>query len=355
MKTAVKEIFAYYLPQFHSIKENDEWWGKDFTEWVKLKSAKEIFKGHKIPQPIQPLGYYHLTNAKIIEQQYQIAKEHGVTSFCFWQYWFGDHDTLLEKPAELLLNSDSDVKFCFAWANHTWWNKTENKLLKEQRYDFSLEKYFQYLLPFFKDTRYTKIDNKPVFFIYDLKNALNGKELIAYFNQRAVEEGFLGIYFIGENLLSSDPEIKLVNQYLNSCDFMKHRTFIRKCMDLIVVKLQKYKIFIPRIYQYGRCARKMNMDISVNSKQIPVIFPGWDSTIRHGKKGLLLKNNTPELFEVHVKNTAKLVSKMDSKLIMVKSWNEWAEGNYLEPCNIHGDAYLKIIAKYFYIDKSKIN
>ncbi|WP_072569029.1 glycosyltransferase WbsX family protein [Enterobacter sp. SA187] len=347
MKTEVEEIFTYYLPQFHAIPENDQWWGKGFTEWVKLKSAKKIYKDHVIPQPIEPLGYYDLNDVSVIEKQYKIAKENGITSFCFWHYWFNDHDMLLEKPAELLLKSDIDVKFCFAWANHTWWNKTENKLLKEQHYDFSLESYFNYLLPFFKDKRYTKIDNKPVFFIYDLKNALNGKELIEYFTARAQAEGFDGIYFIGENMLPGDPETKLVNQYLNSCDFMKHRTFIRKCFDLLIVKLQRYNIFIPRIYKYERCARKMNMDIDPNSLQIPVIFPGWDSSIRHGKKGVILKNNSPELFEEHVKNTANIVSRMKRKMLMVKSWNEWAEGNYIEPCNVNGDSYLKIISKYF--------
>lgn len=347
MKTEVEEIFTYYLPQFHAIPENDQWWGKGFTEWVKLKSAKKIFKDHVIPQPIEPLGYYDLNDVSVIEKQYKIAKDNGITSFCFWHYWFNDHDMLLEKPAELLLKSNIDVKFCFAWANHTWWNKTENKLLKKQHYDFSLESYFNYLLPFFKDKRYTKIDNKPVFFIYDLKNALNGKELIEYFTARAQAEGFDGIYFIGENMLPGDPETKLVDQYLNSCDFMKHRTFIRKCFDLLIVKLQRFNIFIPRIYQYERCARKMNMDIDPGSLQIPVIFPGWDSSIRHGKKGVILKNNSPVLFEEHVKNTANLVSKMKRKMLMIKSWNEWAEGNYIEPCNVNGDSYLKIISKYF--------
>ena len=349
MKVNAEEIFAYYLPQYHRVKENDEWWGVGFTEWVNLRNAKKLFPGHQIPLPIEPLGFYDLTDIKNIEKQYNLAQEHGVSTFCFWHYWFDNKDMLLEKPAELLLASDVNVKFCFAWANHTWWNKTENKLLKQQKYDFSLKSYFDYLLPFFKDSRYTKINNKPVFFIYDLKNAGNGIELIEYFQQRAVSEGFKGIYFIGENLLPKDPQTKMVDQYLNSCDFMKHRPLWRKIADKFVMKLQQFNIYLPRIYDYNKTIEKLNSDIDPESKQIPIIFPGWDSSFRHGKKGVILKDTNATAFEEHVKKVANLIEKRNhnNKIIVVKSWNEWAEGNYIEPCSIHGDTYLKIISKYF--------
>ncbi|PHM22109.1 glycosyltransferase WbsX family protein [Xenorhabdus ehlersii] len=355
MKVDVEEIFAYYLPQFHTIKENNEWWGKGFTEWVKLRNAQKMFPGHQIPHPVEPLGYYDLTDVKNIEKQYYLAKENGISTFCFWHYWFDTNDMLLEKPAELLLKSDIDVRFCFAWANHTWWNKTENKLLKQQKYDFSLDTYFDYLLPFFKDARYTKINNKPVLFIYDLKNAKNGKELIEYFQKRSISEGFDGIYFIGENLLPHDPQTKMVDQYLNSCDFMKHRPIWRKIVDKFLMKLQKVDIIIPRVYDYDRSIKKMNTDILPESKQIPIIFPGWDSSFRHGKKGVILKNTNSVAFEKHVSKIANLIEKRKNapKIIVVKSWNEWAEGNYIEPCSIHGDAYLKIIKKHFNVTSFK--
>ncbi|HCP1496464.1 TPA: glycoside hydrolase family 99-like domain-containing protein, partial [Escherichia coli] len=342
-------MFAYYLPQYHTIKENDEWWGEGFTEWVNLRNAKKLFPDHKIPYPIEPLGYYDLTDVKTIEKQYALAKKHEVSTFCFWHYWFDDEDLLLEKPAELILKSDIDVKFCFAWANHSWWNKSKNILLKEQKYNFSLSKYFDYLLPFFKDPRYTKIDNKPVFIIYDLKNACNGESLISYFIERSKKEGFNGVYFIGENLLPSDKQINLVEQYLNSCDFMKHRYLIRKVFDKIIMMAQKHNIVLPRIYNYETLIKKMNTDIELQSKQIPIIFPGWDSSFRHGKKGVVLKNTNPKAFEEHVNKTSLLMSQKQThpKIVMIKSWNEWAEGNYIEPCSIHGDSYLKILAKYF--------
>jgi hypothetical protein len=353
MKTEVREIFAYYLPQYHAIPENDKWWGEGFTEWVNIRNAKLQFEGHEVPKPIEPLGFYDLSDVTTLSKQYSLAKENSISTFCFWHYWFDDNDTLLEKPAEALLKSDIEIKFCFAWANHTWWNKTENKLLKKQKYNFSLETYFDYLLPFFKDKRYTKIDNKPVFFIYDLKNAKNGIALIKYFKMRAKLEGFDGIYFIGENLQPSDPQIKLVDQYLNSCDFMKHRALWRKVYDLFLVKLQKYKIYLPRIYSYKLCALKMNTNIEQTSKQIPVIFPGWDSSIRHGKKGVILKNNNIDLFEAHVQIAARIIAKknIENKFVVLKSWNEWAEGNYIEPCSIRSDSYLKVIGSQFSIIK----
>lgn len=355
MKVDVEEVFAYYLPQFHTIKENDEWWGKGFTEWVKLRNAKQLFSNHRIPQPIEPLSYYDLTNVTTIEAQYALAKEHGVSTFCFWHYWFDNEDMLLERPAELLLASDINVKFCFAWANHSWWNKTENKLLKQQKYDFSLELYFDYLLPFFKDHRYTKINNKPVYFIYDLKSAANGKDLIDYFERRAIEAGFDGVYFIADNLQPHDPETIMVDQYLNSCDFMRHRPVWRKVIDKFIIKLQRFGILIPRIYEYNKIMEKVNMDILPESKQIPIVFPGWDSSIRHGKKGVILKNSTPVYFDRHVSKIACLIRERTTphKFVVVKSWNEWAEGNYIEPCDIHGDSYLKTLKKYFNVTSIK--
>ncbi|MGL0818278.1 glycoside hydrolase family 99-like domain-containing protein [Vibrio vulnificus] len=346
-KVKIKETFAYYLPQFHEIEENNKWWGKGFTEWVNLDRAKIIFPDQEILYPGE-LGYYELNNASIIGKQYEIALKNNVTSFCFWHYWFDDNEKLLHKPAELLLESDIHVRFCFAWANHSWWNKTKNILLKEQKYDFSIEKHFEYLLPFFQDDRYTKIDGKPVFVIYkhtDFPDFISSKEK---YEGLAIKAGLPGIFWIGENTKKSDAD--KFDLFLNSGPFLKYRSVLRRIYDKAIVSFAKRGVKIPRRYDYGKCIKKINCHVEPLSNEIPIIFPRWDSTIRHGKGGMYLHGSNPEIFEQHLIDCKKIVSQKhsdSSRFLFIKSWNEWAEGNFIEPDNIYNDEYLKRFSKHF--------
>ncbi|TKF02458.1 glycoside hydrolase family 99-like domain-containing protein [Vibrio kanaloae] len=347
-KLKIHESFAYYLPQYHEVKENNEWWGEGFTEWVNLKNAKKISNDHEIFYPEESLGYYDLNDINVVESQYKLAKSHGVSSFCFWHYWFDDNDMLLERVAENILSSDIDVRFCFAWANHSWFNKTKGILLKKQVYTFDYDKYFNYLLKFFKDDRYTKIDGKPVFIIY---RAQDIPDFIAFrdkFEALAQLHGFPGLFWIGENLTQDLSEKFKMNFSLDSGKFLRYRGFMHDLKDKIIFKLQKIGINLTRVHDYSNVVSGINKDIeSVN--QMPIVFPNWDSTIRHGKRGVLLKNSSPQKFEQHLQQCYETLSKRDFKdrILMVKSWNEWAEGNFLEPSSRYGDAYLKEFSKKF--------
>ncbi|WP_438319865.1 glycosyltransferase WbsX family protein [Edwardsiella tarda] len=345
----VKEVFAYYLPQFHEIKENNEWWGEGFTEWVNVKNAKKIYRDQEILTPGE-LGYYNLSDVSVIEKQYSLAAKHGISSFCFWHYWFGDDDLLLEKPAEKIINSDLSVRFCFAWANHSWWNKSKNILLKEQKYDFSIEKYFNYLLKFFNDERYTKIENKPVFVIYKPLDIPNLDIFKRKFDQYAINHGFNGIFWIAENSNSDIAAKYNFDYYLNSAPFLKYRSLLRKVIDRIIIKLSQHNIRIPRRYDYKKCIESINSHVKDN-KEIPLVFPRWDSTIRHGKGGMYVHKSTPELFEYHLSICQKILKdrELKDRILFVKSWNEWAEGNFIEPDNVYGDEYLRAFSKYFEI------
>ena len=170
------QLLAYYLPQYHPIPENDEWWCQGFTEWTNVTKARPLFKGHN--QPILPgeLGFYDLRLTEIQQKQSELALEHGINGFIYYQYWFDNNKLLLEKPAEnMLYNKSIEIPFCFCWANETWtgiWHGMDNpKILIEQKYngEEGYKLYFKYLLPFFKDNRYIKIDNKPMFHIYKIK------------------------------------------------------------------------------------------------------------------------------------------------------------------------------------------
>ena len=205
------KVIALYLPQFHRIPENDKWWGEGFTEWVNVKKAKPLFEGHI--QPKVPLNdnYYNLLDTSVIKWQTDIAKKYGIYGFCFYHYWF-DGKLLLEKPLENFLNDKNiDFHFCISWANEHWtnqWVSSEMNVLIEQKYGDKKEwkEHFDYLLPFFKDSRYIKYQGKPVFLIYRPELIDKRKEMFAYWNELIRLEGFPGICFVfqrGEVLLNN--------------------------------------------------------------------------------------------------------------------------------------------------------
>lgn len=347
MKIKIRESFAYYLPQYHIIEENNKWWGEGFTEWVNLKKSKKLHKNHEICYPGE-LGYYDLSDVNIVEKQYKLAKEYGISTFCFWHYWFADNDMLLEKVAENIIKSDVDVKFCFAWANHSWYNKSKGLLLKKQTYDFDYNKYFSYLLKFIKDARYTKIDNKPVFVIYRAQDIPDFNYFKQIFDSLAKKEGFDGFFWIGENLNLEEAKMYDMNLSLNSGDFLRYRKIPRVLYDKFIFKLQKIGYVKVRMHSYRDVVNSINNYV-VSDEQIPIILPNWDSTIRHGRRGILLTDNNPEIFSEHVKQCAELLGKRDfeKRFVMIKSWNEWAEGNFIEPSSLHGRSYLKMFSDCF--------
>lgn len=350
MKTNLKHVFAYYLPQYHEIKENNQWWGAGFTEWTKLNQAKKYLNNQTILTP-GDLGYYNLDDVNVIAKQYEIAIKHKVDTFCFWHYWFNDNEMLLEKPAELLLSSDIEANFCFAWANHSWWNKTENKLLKKQHYDFSLDLHFDYLEKFFRDERYRKIDNKPVLFIFDPRNCTNLNELVLRYNEKARAIGFDGICFIFENTNENDSYIHLCDNFLNSAQYLRNRSLVRKVYDKYIYHYT-YKITgKPRVYNYGKCVLGLSKHINKYTKEIPFVFPGWDSTIRHGINGVCLMDSNPHVFQRHLLEVASKIYP-NKNILVIKSWNEWAEGNTLEPSCQHGYKYLEAFADVFELTNS---
>ena len=194
------KIIAFYLPQFHNIPENDEWWGDGFTEWVNVKKAKPMYEGHK--QPREPLNdnYYDLLDDDVKIWQAKIAKEHGVYGFCYYHYWFNGK-MLLEKPMEqMLANPKVDIPFCICWANEPWtkaWVNEEKKVLIPQFYGEKAEwkDHFDYLLPFLKDDRYIKKDGKPLFVMYRPNVMDCVKKMMEYWNELAQEAGLPGITF----------------------------------------------------------------------------------------------------------------------------------------------------------------
>lgn len=367
LKSKIK-FLAYYLPQYHAIPENDEWWGKGFTEWTNVKKAKPLFKGHQ--QPVIPgeLGYYDLLKTEgIQEKQAKLAKEHGIDGFIYYQYWFGNGKMLLEKPAEkMLVNKNVDLPFCFCWANETWsgiWHGAENKILMEQKYfgKKDYENYFNYLLPFFQDERYIKVDNKPMFHLYKMDDIPDLALFLDTFKRLAIKNNFEGIYFVANGNYNSpnvllNPDIRGVVaidlfrklRYAQKLTIFKEKTLLHRWEQIVRhylrISSEVNDRKKPLLLNYKNTTKKINIEIP-HRKFIPCVFPNWDNSPRSGNKSLVLQHSSPEIFGLYLQKMIEKFQKdpQNQPYIVIKSWNEWAEGNYLEPDEKHGRAWLKVI------------
>lgn len=353
--------FAFFLPQFHSIPENDEWWGNGFTEWVNVKNATPLFHSHN--QPIKPLNqnYYNLLNKKTVEWQTSLMSDYNVDGLIYYHYYFKGK-TLLEKPAENLLSwTDINQKFFFCWANHTWnrsW-KGEKTVLVEQTYGDieDWEAHFQYLLPFFKDKRYEKKDNKPLFMIFQM-NFKENLEIINYFNDRCIDNGFNGISVIetvndiNENSLfdkvkDRDTPIEYIFLREPAVSKKLYENSIKKSPVRILRKLMflfgKYTSICPGVTTYnGNKLLEILMN-KVDFKQkhlIPGLCFSWDNTPRHGKRGYIITEPTKE----NVYNYLDFIGNKD--YLFINAWNEWAEGMILEPTENNKYKYLEELKEY---------
>jgi hypothetical protein len=343
----MKEItaLAYYLPQFHTIPENDLWWGKSFTEWTNIRESKSYFPWHDIRRPIAPYNEYNLLNPEVLEWQYELAKNHCISGFLMWDYWFGEGKQLLEKPSQLLVNSKIDFKYCFSWANHSWMNKKKNKLLIEQRYlgapDY--KKYFYKNLPHFESENYIRIDQKPVFGIFQPKTIPDLDVFIETFRELAEKEGLPGIYFIAEN--TREISSYLFDRHLDSAAYFFKQRKKNKLSAIKEKAIKHYGMdFLGPIVRDYKSTITTQGKYTLKENEIPVLFSGWDTTPRHKKSGTIYKGFTPEVFKKNIEQILNQIKKQnhENPMIIIKSWNEWAEGNIMEPDSLFEDELLKI-------------
>lgn len=342
-------VIAFYLPQYHPIPENDEWWGKGFTEWTNVVKAKPLFKGHYQPRIPSDLGYYDLRVPEVREAQAQLAKDHGIEGFCYWHYWFGNGKRLLERPFnEVLESGKPEFPFCLAWANETWqgfnFGVNGRNVLIEQEYpgDEDYIAHFYKVLPAFLDKRYIKIDNKPLFYIYKPSLLPNPARFIALWQELANKNGLEGIYFVAQVI-----DLELIEQYrdfgFNAVNTNRFEDIFKK--QSIWSKLKHRIIDTPYIFDYRKVIKILGGKEDVNESVFPTVMPNWDHTPRSGKKGVIFHKSSPALFNKHLEDTLDVIKhkQPENRIVFLKSWNEWAEGNYVEPDSRFGLAYLEVI------------
>jgi hypothetical protein len=350
-------LVAYYLPQYHSIPENDNWWGEGFTEWTNVKKAVPLFKGHY--QPIIPgeLGYYNILDPDIRERQAQMAQYAGIEAFCYWHYWFGKGKQLLEKPFnEVLKSSKPDLKFCLGWANEAWkakvWSNSaggEDKILINQEYNGTddIVQHFYSLLDAFRDKRYLLVEEKPMFVIYRPLQLPDPLYFIKMWNDLAVNNGLKGIFFVGHTLYSSEVN-KILKLGFDAVNVVRLGD-CRRSKKLILFNLKNLFLYAirkkPFVYNYKDAISELCGLENKLDNVFPSILSNWDHTPRSGKHGFLLHDSNPNYFRKLVQKVRASVAHKpsDRKIVFLKSWNEWGEGNYVEPDERFGSAYLEIL------------
>lgn len=344
------KILALYLPAFHQVKINDDTWGEGFTEWNNVKAAEPLYKGHY--QPIEPLDdkYYDLSKKEDIEYQISLANKYGVNGFIFYHYWFGNGVQALEKPAEILRDEiNSQIEYCFCWANHSWyttWHGKTSEIIVQQEYGSVEEwkKHIYYLMEFFKDPRYIKFGNRPVLYIYNMSDIKN-KNMFDVWNEELNKNGFGNIYIV-EYIFSRNRKVSYQNtdgvmefepMYTTVFDISKFKLFKRFiCKKLKRLDFQDYDYLWKKIVTRNR---------TYDGKKIfKSCFVNWDNSARKNRDSMIVRNFSPEKFGYYLKQLIASERKDSSNdMIIINAWNEWSEGAMLEPTKRDGMKYLEEI------------
>jgi hypothetical protein len=353
----VKAI-TYYLPQYHEIPENNEWWGSGFTEWTNLKKAKPLYKGHEIKYPLNE-NFYNLLDKNTVIWQTDLANKYGIYAFNYYHYWFKGKK-ILEKPAENLLKwKDINQKFMFMWANHDWtrsWVGGKEVLLKM---DYGTKEdwisHFNYLIDFFKDERYIKLNNRPVFQIYITKDIPSLKEMVDLWNELCIENGFDGIYIIDnvdyhqiiKNEISDVVNAVSIEEQTTALQYWRKNNPISLMCNKMLDLLQPNKIKQINYDLVVRNSVEYMLKSNIGKKTFFGVCTGWDNTSRYGKKGYVITNSTPIKFKKYLEKAFQLSLERKQEFIFISCWNEWCEGMCLEPNNVDEYGYLEAVSSVF--------
>lgn len=344
-----------YLPQYHEIPENNEWWGQGFTEWTNVRKARPLYQGHQ--QPRIPLNgnYYDLSSPEEMQKQMRMASKYGVDGFCIYHYWFKGKK-LLEKPVEQLLSLEEvPLSYCLCWANEPWtrtWDgdNGSKQILMKQEYgdETDWKEHFAYLNQFFKQKSYIKVGNKPVVVVYKENEILNCKDMFRLWNQMALQQGFDGIYLINTKRQSVK---KFYPNYADAYfDFEPFAT-IGNMLDsdyntcCRMIKKDDGSGEEIKVIDYARFSQYMTKRYACNKHYLGS-FLGFDNSPRRGSKTkCVFENNSPDVFEKFFRKQYIRSAELENEFIFINAWNEWGEGTFLEPDDLYGYGYLEAIRR----------
>lgn len=358
---------AIYLPQYHPIPENDEWWGKGFTEWTNVTKAKPLFEGHYQPHLPADLGFYDLRVPEVREAQAALAKAHGIYGFCYYHYWFNGR-RILERPFQEVFESGKpDFPFMLCWANENWtrtWDGGDKTVLLEQQYSLGDDlNHIRSLLPVFADSRYIKIDGKCVFAVYRSSKIPDVKRTIELWRREALTHkielylcrvesfGEAGKHYLEEGFDAAIQFEPISSRYYKfqhsirkslttkswTLDYIKFRLKTKAAQD----KYLKNRTSIVSYKEYVNYL--VSQPWTDEYKYFPCITPMWDNTARRKFDPIILDDASPEAYRQWLSYILNNFSPptQEENLLFINAWNEWAEGNHLEPCQKWGMSYLE--------------
>lgn len=364
------KVFAAYLPQYHITEDNNKFWGEGFTDWVGVKKATPQFPGHNQPRIPLDNEYYDLLDPKVIKRQATLARKYGIEGFNIYHYWFKDGKQELEKPAEILLkNMDIDINYFFTWDNSSWrrtwgnvkgndWAPVFDKKYEEKGGVATLvpfaygdesqwKKHFDYLLSFFKDPRYYKIDNKPVFMFISHNEVETLEKMGKFWDECAKKSGFAGMYLANKkrNFLNKPIFDTVFSYEPETSAWGKRRALDKRLNSIFHIKPKRDE---PVKYQYDyeivwkRIIRKAKRNID---KEIVGSFVRYDDTPRRGKEAMIVNNESPAKFEHYFGSLYNLCCEHNKPVLLLTAWNEWGEGAYIEPDEVNKYEYLEALRR----------
>ena len=343
---------AFYLPQYHPVPENDAWWGTGFTEWTNVTRAKKLFPGHRQPHLPSDLGFYDLRVPEAREAQAELAQRYGIAAFVYWHYWFGAGRRILERPfTEVLQSGQPSQPFILAWANQTWsgtWHGEPNRILLQQSYPGPEDDraHFDAIVDAFRDDRYLTVDGRPIFYVFNPHELPSAAGFVDRWQSMARAAGLPGLYLVAE---ISDLGGGGAYYFTAAEDGFDAGVYLRlpshkTPMTIAAMRATRRLMGGPEIYPYAREPLPRPAPFDGPFYQ-PSLYPNWDNTPRSKRNGLVLTGSSPERFRPHVREAIAHVQSRDpqERLVWIKSWNEWAEGNYLEPDEEFGHGWLQVV------------
>lgn len=339
------KVITFYLPQFHTIPENDAWWGQGFTEWTNVKRGKSMYPGHFQPRVPADLGYYDLRSSDTQIKQTELAKEYSIYGFCYYYYWFSGKK-LLDTPLNAILNSKKpDFPFCICFANENWtrrWDGCENEVLIRQEHSLENDKRFiREVLPILSDRRYIHVNGKPLLLLYRAELLQNSIETAELWQSEAKKYGLAGLYLCSCQSFSQSNGI--AEGFDAAVEFPPHGLWMKK-IDLHGVDPD----FSGRIMDYESSANLIMNREWPSFKLHKTAMLGWDNTARRKSGSYIYHNFSLEAYEKWLRTIIARTAKKypsDERLVFINAWNEWSEGTYLEPDTRYGFQYLESTKK----------
>jgi lipopolysaccharide biosynthesis protein len=362
-QSARVRAIAIHLPQFHPILENDEWWGKGFTEWTNVAKAKPKFPGHYQPHLPADLGFYDLRLPEARGAQAELAAEYGIYGFCYYHYWFNGR-RLLERPVnEIWKSGKPDFPFCLCWANENWtrsWDGQNLAVLVEQHYTAEDDlAHIRALIPMFHDRRYIRVMDRPLFAVYRASEMPDPKRTTELWRREAERAGLRGLFLVRVSSFDQERDDPRALGFDCAVDFQPNARILgssrihrRKWWHREKLGTRERWFRENGLFDYAAFAESALNGWSGSYPRIPCVCPGWDNSPRRHARAQIILNSTPELYESWLRETvlrqreilekiAQSTYVVPESLIFINAWNEWGEGNHLEPCQKWGRAFLE--------------